>query len=175
MVAGCLHAERGRRKEDAEIYEDNPAHSQSMVCMELAQLPINPAKSAVGRMEYASLTYLGYVRLCSSGPWSSERYCQIPGKKWKKVCLEKKDTTNLKKGGWGGRISTVPSQPEKRRACSGITERKKPSCERGKKARTCTEFTGRDQARPGSHTKERIHKIYTYMYKKFQEGYDEND
>ena len=71
----------------------------------------------------------------------------------KGVSGEKRHHKFEKKKRAGGGISTVPSQPEKHRACSGITERKKPNCERGRQARTCTEFSGRDQARPGSHTK----------------------
>ena len=97
VVAGCLHAGRVRRKEDAEICEDNPAYGQAMGNVERARLPISPAKSAVGHLEDASLTYLGYVRLCWLNPWAREMYCQIPGKEVEKGRVwRKKDTTQLK-------------------------------------------------------------------------------
>ena len=45
-------------------------------------------------------------------------------------------------------------------------EGKKPICERGRQARTCTEFSGRDQARPEGYAKK--NSLYIHIYKRFQ-------
>ena len=95
MVAGYLRAGKERRKGGAEICADNPVHGQSMVRAARGQRPVNRAKSDVGRLEDASLKYLGYVRLCWPGPLSMEMNCQIPGKKDGKRGVWRKKTPHM--------------------------------------------------------------------------------
>ena len=77
VVAGCPHAEKARRRADAERYEDNQVHNQLREHMELAQLPVSHAGSSFVHVEDANPTYPGDVPLCPPDPWSSGEECQI--------------------------------------------------------------------------------------------------
>ena len=74
-----------------------------------------------------------------------ESIAKLPGKKWKKGCLEKKDTTNLtKRGGVGEYCNNSQPAWETQGMQWYHMEREEPHCEEGEQARTCTEFPDRD-------------------------------